>query len=186
MFWLVSAGMIVYSAVAQQVQLHSASTLWIEGNSTLHAWSAKATQLNVTGNASAVGSVLRWKIDSLLLRIPVRGLSSGKRDLDENMWTDLKAARYPEILFRLKNYRPQEDVASDSLPISVEGWLTVAGRERLISFPAMWSVTGNRIRVRGSTELLMTDFGIKPRTFLVVMKVDNRVVVRFDLLFEVR
>jgi hypothetical protein len=171
---------------SEEVRLQPGSKLWIEGNSTLHAWSAEARQLLLTASAKPSETPLRWDISSLTLRIPVRGLSSGKKGLDENMWEDLKAERYPEIVFRLKEYRLSGQATAEGATVQVEGWLTVAGTEKPVSFPVAWSVQGDRIRIRGSTELRMTDFGIKPRTFMAFMKVDNRVVVHFDCLFEIR
>ncbi len=161
------------------------SKLWIEGNSTLHAWSATATQLRLTGSAKPAEAPMRWNFTALTVTVPVRGLKSGTEGLDKNMYEDLKAARYPEITFRLKSCQPAGERGAEGIPVRVEGWLSIAGVEKLVSFSATWESAGQRIRVRGTAELNMTDFGIKPRTFMVVMKVDNRVVVHFDVVMEV-
>ncbi len=185
MGWLLAAAV---SATAQQaLQLLPESKLWIEGNSTLHAWSATATEFMLSGSVQPSSSPLRYEFVDALVQIPVRALKSGKSGLDENMYQDLKASEHPTITFRLKQLSYENEPAQDSrLPILIEGWLQVAGRERLIRIPASYQLRGNRLRITGQTKVQMTDFGIKPRTFMVVMKVDNTVVINFDIVCAVK
>lgn len=173
-------------ALAQRLVLLPESRLWIEGTSTFHAWKATATELTLAGQAVESSDALQWAISEVLVRIPVRGLKSGTTGLDENMYKDLKAEKYPTITFRLKECVPTETGSGEGAPVRIIGWLAVAGKERLLEIPARWHVQGQRIRVTGSTALRMTDFGIKPRTFMVVMKLHDEVRVHFDLLLEVR
>ncbi len=183
--WLAVAA--VSAAAQQALQLLPESKLWIEGNSTLHAWSAMATELTLTGSVQPSPSPLRYEFLNALVQIPVRALKSGKSGLDENMYQDLKADEYPIITFRLKQLLYGNEPAQDGkLPILIEGWLQVAGRERLLKLPALYQLTGNRLRITGQTKVQMTDFGIKPRTFMVVMKVDNTVVINFDIVCMVK
>ncbi len=182
----IGIALIACSAVAQKLVLQPGSTLTIEGTSTLHAWKAAATELALAGHATASPGPLRWTLVDAVLRIPVHGLKSGTEGLDRNMYEDLKAERYPVITFRLKECLPAGEPKGSEIPVRVTGWLTVAGKERLVEIPATWVTQGQRIRVMGSTTLRMTDFGIKPRTFMVVMKVHDPVRVDFDVLFEVR
>jgi len=183
--WLLIAAV---SATAQQVlQLLPESKLWIEGNSTLHAWSATATEFTLSGSVQPSSSPLRYEFVDALVQIPVRALKSGKSGLDENMYQDLKASEHPTITFRLKQLSYGNEPAQDGkLPILIEGWLQVAGRERLLKISASYQLTGNRLRITGQTKVQMTDFGIKPRTFMVVMKVDNTVVINFDIVCMVK
>lgn len=173
-------------ASAQQLFLLPESKLWIEGNSTLHAWKATATELTVTGHAAEDAGALRWNIVEAAVRIPVRGLKSGTEGLDENMYEDLRAEKYPTITFRLKECVPAGGAGQGGIPVHIIGWLTVAGKERLLTIPAQWSAQEKRIRITGSTTLRMTDFGIKPRTFMVVMKVHDEVRVHFDFFLGIR
>lgn len=166
------------------------SSLRLEGDSTLHPYSSAATELIVEGEllpAKAGGSLLdRAREDGLkglAVRVPVRGLKSGKGGLDKNMRKALRAEEHPEIVFELEAYamtpHPEE---AGAFQAKASGRLTVAGEERPSELEAVIVPVEGGLRVRGSEELLMSDFGIKPPSMMLgTLKTEDRVVIHFDL-----
>ena len=67
--------------------------------------------------------------------------------------------------------------------IQLRGTLAIAGKEQLIDLPVKIIKNDNGIvTVRGNKKLLMTDYGIKPPTFMLgVLKTGNEVSVEFEV-----
>lgn len=174
------------SASALDVRLSPASRVWLEGDSTLHAFSSTATAVDFTLSlASAPGNVAeavagRAKA-AMTVRIPVAGLKSGSGGLDKNLQKTLKAAEHPAIVYTLKDYF----VAGDPPRINVSGDLEVAGVSRPVALEAAWKVAGGKATVEGEQALLMSDFKIKPPVMMLgAVKTADKVVVKFRLELE--
>ncbi|SRR6266487_108069 len=170
------------------------SRLWIEGNSTLHPWSSSATRFEVAlapsaapesaGTADLERSIRAGGIGAVEVSIPVAALRSEKSGLDRNLQKALMAEKYPLIRFRLGRYTASATAGADSIGIHASGRLTIASVERAIELEMVARSERGHVRIRGSRELLMTDYGIKPPTLMLgAIRVANPVVVRFDLLF---
>jgi polyisoprenoid-binding protein YceI len=105
--------------------------------------------------------------------------------MDENMYEALKAEEYANIKFSLlhsDNTGEANLIHSDST-LQLQGTLTIAGKEQLIDLPI--KVIKNKkgiITVRGKKTLFMTDYGIKPPTFMLgILKTGNEVAVEFEV-----
>ena len=58
--------------------------------------------------------------------------------------------------------------------------------ERDIDLVLVAHEASGQLSVAGEKELLMTDFGIQPPKFMLgALKTDNRIVIRFSLVFAV-
>jgi polyisoprenoid-binding protein YceI len=68
----------------------------------------------------------------------------------------------------------------------MQGTLRIAGRERVVRVPVVLQEQGDgAIRAQGALPILMTDYGITPPTALFgVLRTENRIVVKFDLLVD--
>jgi polyisoprenoid-binding protein YceI len=168
------------SAHAKVYELKAApdSRLWLEGDSTLHAYSSSATQVSVDGRfdapASPQDAMIGGAVREALLDVPVKALKSGENKLDKKLYEALRAEANPDIRFHMTGYRLGE-------PGSLSGTLSVAGRERPVEIPVSIDRTPDGIRVRGAYPLLMTDYGVKPPTMLGLLRTNNKVVIKFDL-----
>lgn len=170
-----------------RLELKAGSRLWLEGTSTLHPYSADATRLLLEGTVEPAESPLGWRIVSLRVVVPVQGLKSSIEALNRNMYRDLKADQHPEIVFTLRDYAPAGPAPSGGgYWVKARGRLMVAGVERDIELEALLSISGEQIQIQGAKELFMTHFGITPRRFLGVMRVDDKITVRYDLTLLVR
>lgn len=181
---------------ATGVVLRPESKLWLEGKSTVHEFSSKATRLVATfdhdpaqlpddaTNGDAVERLIRAKgIRAMDVVVPVADLHSGKTGLDRNMQKALLASQHPEIRFHLASYELGEDTPAGTMKIDAKGAVTVAGVQRDIRMAVTAVREGDAVRVRGSAPLLMSQFGIKPPTMMMgTLRTSDEVVIHFDLL----
>lgn len=167
------------------------SRLWLEGNSTLHPFHSTATQMSGALELSVPGPAAGERLLDLVraglardmnVRIAVKGLKSGKKSLDKNMYEAMKADQFPEITFRLETYGTGE-AGAGALPIRAKGRLSIAGRENPVELDVEARAAEGGLAVTGAKEILMTDYGIKPPSMMMgAVKTDNKVVVHFDLI----
>ena len=68
----------------------------------------------------------------------------------------------------------------------MQGTLRIAGRERVVRMPVeLEEQRDGSVRAKGALPILMTDYGISPPTALFgVVRTENRIVVKFDLLVD--
>jgi polyisoprenoid-binding protein YceI len=117
--------------------------------------------------------------------IPVRGLKSGEGLLDKNMYKALKAKDVPEIRFLLQSYRTLPAGEGGAMPFEAAGSLSISGVQKPVTLRGTARVEGDRLRVDGDYDLVMTDYGVKPPTlFLGTIKVADPVQIHFRLVFE--
>jgi polyisoprenoid-binding protein YceI len=174
------------------------AALELDGDSSLHRYSAKANGLEAgvgidaarvaaTAQPLDAEALIRGHfIKSFQVTVPVDRLSSGKGGLDDKMHKALKGKHYREIQFRMDSY----DVLAPSgagavLTVMLHGRLSVAGVERRIDVGAAGVRVRDGIRFSGSRDLLMTDYQIKPPTFMLgAIKAANIVTVKFDMTLQ--
>jgi polyisoprenoid-binding protein YceI len=167
-----------------------AGKVWIEGTSTLHDYTAATTTFTVRGTTAAIGdqeSLLEPNaIRELFVEIPVISLTSKEDGLNKNLYKALDASKYPVIAFRLREYSPVPAEAG-VWTIRAAGTLWIAGVERETEMVLDVRASEDALHVSGSRDLLMTDFGIKPPKLMMgMLKTDNRVVVRFEIVLSLR
>jgi|SRR6202165_1707958 len=178
------------AAPATSFTVAPGSKLWIEGDSTLHAYSSQATQVEATAEldgALAAGSpdtraaVAAGALKSLRVSVPVAGLKSGESGLDKNLQKAMKADAAPVIRFTLEDYKTEE-AKDGSLLVKAHGRLAVAGVEKDAVVEATCRFSPGGVDVTGAKDLLMSDFGIKPPVMMLgTIKTADKVVVRFAL-----
>jgi polyisoprenoid-binding protein YceI len=185
---------VATAAPSRRLTLASESRLWIEGDSTLHAYASTATRIDLVAaialpvmEGHAMFDVLKnAKADGFKLAIPVRSLKSGKAGLDKNMRRALKSEQHAEIVFTLDALDLTAPPVAGALLVKATGRLNVAGKDKAIDLEAQVIPHGEKVRVWGREDLLMTDFGIKPPAMLLgTLKTDDRVVVHFDLVLVI-
>jgi hypothetical protein len=173
--------------VAGTIKLAPGSRLTLSGKSTLHAYTSKATRLELAielaeGLGDQALPLARLAepgaVKSLVLTIPVEGMKSDKQGLDKNMYKALKSDANPHIVFRLESAAP----AAGESAFRVAGELEVAGQRRPIEMDVRASETPEGIVLEGTQALVMTAYGIKPPSmFLGTLKTDPQVVIEWRL-----
>ncbi len=165
------------------------SKLWIEGTSTLKAFTCKVPEFTLTVNADnpgAVAAVLAGQkaVRVVELSVPVETIDCNNAKMDDHMRTALKVDANKTIRFTLTGY----DVASSAKGAEgiVRGSLALGGAERPVNVVAVATDAGNgALRIAGSYELAMSAFDLKaPSLMFGSIKVGDKVQVKFDLVLK--
>lgn len=171
------------AALGSNVSLTSA-TLSISGTSTMHPYVVSTKTLKV-GAAIATAADLKGllqpgALQGFEIQVPVKDFTSDKDGLTKQMFKALKSDKHPTITFRLDAYTVES--AANGMVVKPTGTLTVAGVEKPIDMVLDVKEVAGALQVRGTRDLLMTDFGIKPPTmFMGMLKTDDKVTITFAL-----
>lgn len=171
----------------------SGATVELDGNSTLHHYSAKAQGVSVNigvgggrvepgASGGTVEALIRGhSIKTLDLTVPVDQLSSGEKALDTNMHNALKSDRYRDIRFHADSYDVLPPSMAGTFVVILHGRLSLAGVERPIDIRATGTRVGESFRFSGSKDLLMSDYQIKPPTMMFgTIKTADLITVKFN------
>jgi polyisoprenoid-binding protein YceI len=163
----------------------SSARVSLEGTSNVHAFTASTATVTVKAIeiAGAPGEdvldhvVQPGSLKVFEVSIPTMSLTSPKEGIDKNMHKALKAQEHRDIRFRLRALELDANV------YRAHGWLTIAGVEREITLNLKIERKGAAVAVTGTTDLLMTDYGITPpKAMLGMLKTDPKVQIRIELL----
>lgn len=162
------------------------SKLWIEGTSSLHDWSCKATSIEAGLQLSAdyaSSDVFAKSLQKVSVKVPVANLKCGHGGMDKNMYKALKADDAPAIHYILASFQVIPGSTKDDVTVKTVGTLTIAGQEKSIDMSvAAHRAADGTIRASGSLPILMTDYGVKPPTAMLgAVKTGNQVTVKFEL-----
>ena len=167
------------------------SHLWVEGDSTLHKFRLDSKDFKVQVSVAVADAdagprdlLSPGALATLSVQVPVRELASGDSGLDDNMRGTLKADHFAEIRFQMDSYRSTPGPDTAHLTARIKGRLQIAGVEKPVELDALVAWDGTGLHVTGATQLLMSTFGVKPPTFMLVMTVSDQVTVHFDLHLE--
>jgi hypothetical protein len=173
--------------------LAAGASLELDGDSSLHRYSAKAHGVRASAgldSARLSGAAPPPDLEALVrghfirtfqLIVPVAQLSSGEHGLDDNMRKALKGDRFKEIRFQMDSYDVAPPSAGPAIAVTLHGRLSLAGVERKIDVGASGVRVKNGFRVTGSKDLLMTDYQIKPPTMMLgAIKTKNLITVKFN------
>ncbi len=177
------AGFIVItgfvSLAPRNLSLARESRLWIEGNSSMKSFTCAAPKIDadVTAEPTAAPNNL---VMSAALTVPVASLDCKNGTMNSHLRKALKATENPLITWKMTSYRV------DGINVVMNGKLSIAGRENSIELKAIGSAEPNgTIRVEGSKEFKMTEFGVKPPSLMMgTMKVKDAVKVSFNFVLN--
>jgi hypothetical protein len=169
------------------------ASLELDGDSSLHRYSAKAhgmrasAGLDATRLASAAqppdleGLIRGHFVRTFQLIVPVAELTSGEHGLDVNMRKALKGDRFKEIRFQMDSYDVALPAGGPDIAVTLHGRLSLAGVERNIDVGATGLRVKGGLQITGSKDLLMTDYQIKPPVILLgAIKTKNLITVKFN------
>ena len=157
----------------------------LDGTSNIHAYTASTTDVRVTAiefGGTPSGDVLAYALQPGALTafdvvIPAASLKSEKSDLNKNMHKALKVQEFAAITFRLRA------LEAAGTAYRAAGSLTIAGVEKDVTLNVQVERKGGALAVTGTTDLLMTDYGITPpKAMLGMLKTNPKVQIRIELL----
>ena len=163
----------------------SSAKVTLSGTSTVLDWSAatdKAQTRNVKvtrdlpgGDYFWVGVIQPGAVESFEVVVPVADLKSDRDNFSTDMHAALKADTHPNIVFTLTRMEKRPGGAK------AIGMLDVAGVQREITLDLVTSLRDGKLLVKGTLDLLMTDFGIAPPTAMMgLLKTEPKVTIRFE------
>ncbi len=175
------------------------SKMWLDGNSTLHAFTIKATKMELAVELRVIAQpkgpdsvkallsqlIQNKGLDKFEFVVPVEGLKSGEGDMDNNMYSALKEKDNPQITFLLTDYEILSQPSQEGrYSIKAKGQLTIAGKEKDVEMNLNAQVLDTGLHIQGKKEILQTDFGVQPVVMFFVISVDNKIAVNFDLTLD--
>ena len=171
--------------VIDSLKLQPESRLWVEGTSTVRSFKCEAgvVQADVLAEApGAVSAVMDGQkaVSTVRVTIPAAQLDCRNGTMNGHMLKALKAKDNPMIEFALSSY----DIAKSDAGMNgtLTGTLTLGGVPRTITLDAVATEESGALRVRGTHQLMMTEFGLTPPSLMLgTMKVNEKVTVGFDL-----
>jgi polyisoprenoid-binding protein YceI len=174
------AGMIalpaLLAAAAVPLSFQSGSRVWVSGTSTVRSWRCESTQ--PTGSAQAAGTELTQVAQSSgEITIPLASLDCRNGTMNGHMRNALKAEQNPTIRFRATSVAVSPEGA-----VRMTGPLTIAGQTRETTINGTAARQNGKLRVTGSKQLTMTDYGVQPpRLMAGTMRVNPAVTIGFDV-----
>lgn len=159
----------------------------MNGTSTLHNWTMSSQFMNCKADfafQSGTENTLK-SINSLNFSLLVKTLKSNEKAMDETAYEALKANQYKEIVFNMTSavIVPQQ---KNNYTIRVDGNLSISGVTKKVSIYVVCQVNEDKsITCKGSYKLKMTDYNVKPPTFLWgAMSTGNEITLTFNLLLK--
>lgn len=164
---------------AQTLKLNPRTfTMTIFGTSSLHDFQSKVTQASgeLVINSSK-------QAQSLTVEIPVKGIKSNEKLMDNKTYAAFNAEKNPTITFKLTDLGVPEVNGSD-IAVTATGNLTMAGVTKKISLKSAGKIVKPGVyQFKGTVVLKMTDYKMTPPSMLFV-KVGDVVTLKYDATFE--
>jgi hypothetical protein len=176
------------SASAIRLRLDPTSEVTIEGTSSMHAFHCQTNKIMAyvdvdPGYTKDLTKIAR-PIASVKVNIVVRTLSCGNGQMDKNMYSTLDADKNPIIKYTMSGYDILDGSAKPSAFVAkTTGTLVISGQEKVISMKINAErLSDGKATAQGEENVLMTDFGIQPPSFMFgTLKVGNEIKVKFNL-----
>jgi polyisoprenoid-binding protein YceI len=167
-----------FTAAPRNLSLGKESRVWFDGTSTVRSFKCNAAKLDVSvvGEPAAAPAEI---VKSASLTVPVAQIDCGNKTMNEHMRKALKAEQFQQISWTMTSY----DVQGSN--VTIEGKLTIAGKQNAIQLKGTGSAENGVIRFKGSKQFKMTEYGVKPPSLMLgTMKVGDPVTVSFDLVLS--
>ena len=169
-----------------KLQLEPGTELSLSGTSTVHGFTCKTSRIDATlvvdkGYTKDLTKVAR-PIVSVRVEIPAKSLDCGNGKMNDNMYGTLKAKDNPTITYTLSGY-DLENATASGFGANTTGVLKIAGKEKTIAMNVKAErVEDAKATAKGEQSILLTDFGIKPPSFMFgTLKVGNEIKIKFNL-----
>lgn len=152
----------------------------ISGTTNVHDFETKVTQMS--GELVINGSK---QVQSMVVNVPVRSIKSNEKLMDTKTYETFNDEKYPNITFRMVEVNSLQ-VNGNDVSVVVTGNLTMAGVTRKITLkPVGKNIKPGAYQFKGSVDLKMSDFKMKPPTAMLgMMKVGDGIKLKYDVTFE--
>lgn len=183
---LLAATTVGAQTSSTRLRVEPGSELTVSGTSNVHDFHCKTNKFSAyidvdPGYTKDLTKVAR-PIVSVNVVIAVKSLTCGNKKMDENMYSTLQADKNQIIRYKLNGY----DILNGSatgFAAKTTGVLTILGKEKVVAMRIDAArLNDGKATAEGEETLLMSEFGIKPPSFMFgTMKVGDEVKVKFNL-----
>jgi len=176
-----------YSQSSYKINNSKDIDMKLSGTSTLHNWTmdAKAFSGDAQFGFAPVKNDQINSLTSLSFALVVSNLKSGESGLDKNAYKALKAGQYKDIDYKLTSaiVSPEKD---NKFLIKTKGNLSIAGITKQVAMDVSCAVNKDgTITCIGSDKLEMTDYKVKPPTFMLgAMKTGDAITLNYTLVYK--
>jgi len=159
-------------------------TIKVLGSSNVHDWTMTSTAMESQGNFIVDGDKLQG-LQSFSFHLAVKSLHSDHASMDDRTYKSVNASKYPNISYKLTS-AVVTSVGGNKYLIKTKGDLIIAGAAQPISMDVTATIgADNTITCIGAKKIQLTDYGIKPPTFMLgTMKVTNDLTIQFNLIYK--
>jgi len=151
-----------------------------------HAWTSKATKATVKADFVIENNTFK-ALKSASLEIQTKGIKSDKKSdlMDERTYETLLADKHPTINYAFSQLK-SNTVQGDETSLTLAGTLTIAGKSQNIDLLMKGKLLKDgSIELNGSHKLKMSNYGIKPPSFMFgALKVMDDVTIVFQLTLQ--
>ncbi|MDR2148962.1 MAG: YceI family protein [Tannerella sp.] len=159
------------------------SSILIKGDSNLHDWELKASEVH----GEAVVDATAKELKSLTVDLPVTALKSDEGSMMDNQtYKVLKSDKNPKIVFKMTSVTSFSIGADKTINATVAGTLSVAGTSGPVTVTATGKSSGaNSYVFTGTVPMKLTSLGIKPPTVLLgTLKVKDEISMEFSVVVD--
>jgi polyisoprenoid-binding protein YceI len=186
-FCLVGISPLMHSQTIYKINESKDIDMKLSGTSTLHKWAMDTKTFSGEGQfvfKSGSGNQLT-SITSMNFSLAVQDLKSGESGLDKNAYKALKSAQYKDILYKLISAKVVSGKANQYL-LKTQGILTIAGVAKEVAMDVNCTVNADAtLTFKGSYKLEMTDYNVKPPTFMLgAMKTGDAITLDYTLVYK--
>ena len=167
------------TVVAQSVyKVSPSSTIKVIGTSNIHDWEMKANTFTCEGNFELKGNQL-LDLKSLSFSLPITNLKSKESLLNTRAYKALKAEEFSKITFKLTD----ATIVPAQKLIKSTGNLTIGGVTNVVTLNSYYTINADKsLTCKGSKDLKMTDFKIKPPVFMLgALKTADAITIDYVL-----
>lgn len=191
--WIISKVSIVLFMLSPMMLMAQSSyklatakdnSIKVLGKSNVHDWTMVAKGLESSGTFKFNGNNELVDLTSLKFSVLAKSLKSEKTSMDERTYKAMKADQFPKVTYQL-TFATVTMVQANKYSIQTSGNLTIAGKTQVIAMKVMALVNADgSITCHGEENLLLTDYGIQPPSFMLgAMKVGNDLSIQFYLTY---
>lgn len=191
--WIISKVSIVLFMLSPMMLMAQSSyklatakdnSIKVLGKSNVHDWTMVAKGLESSGTFKFNGNNELVDLTSLKFSVLAKSLKSEKTSMDERTYKAMKADQFPKVTYQL-TFATVTMVQANKYSIQTSGNLTIAGKTQVIAMKVMALVNADgSITCHGQENLLLTDYGIQPPSFMLgAMKVGNDLSIQFYLTY---
>lgn len=158
------------------------SELVLTGTSTLHDWEMTSPSATCDAIFTSNASGKLTGLTNMSFKTSAKALKSGKGSMDKNAYKALKSDSHPDITAVLSNATIKA-VDGNNYIINSQVKLTIAGKTVTTNLVTNAKVNDdNTISVTGEKKIAMTEYDMKPPSFMLgTVKTGNDVVLKFNM-----